>query len=194
MSESRCRKSVSGSCRGHSRDQRHARHSLLGRDVLVPITLAVILSLLISPLVVRSLRRLGRGHLFGARAVLVLPTACGALATVLGSRSRAWRRACRSTSARSVGQNRVNELTVDRLAAFTSQTERLVGERREPRAASEATPRSLTPRTPADAPGTADGSPDAATPPAPRCVAAAPVPRGRTRPPHPFRWKCINRR
>ena len=34
---------------------------------------------------------------------------------------------------------KMNELTVDRLAAFTSQTERLIGERHEARAESEST-------------------------------------------------------
>ena len=43
-----------------------------GRDVLVPITLAVILSLLIAPLV-RVLRRIGFGHILSVlAAVLVL--------------------------------------------------------------------------------------------------------------------------
>ena len=48
------------------------------RDVLVPITLAVILSLLLSPLV-RALRRLGLGAASSViAAVLVLTLACGA--------------------------------------------------------------------------------------------------------------------
>jgi predicted PurR-regulated permease PerM len=55
------------------------------RDVLVPITLAFILSLLIAPLV-RSLRRLGLGQTLSAlAAVLVLALSFGAIAAVIGS-------------------------------------------------------------------------------------------------------------
>jgi len=150
-----------------------------GREVLVPITLAVILSLLISPLV-RVLRRLGLGPTSSVLAgVLVLTMALGAVASVIGVQVAHMVKSLPQYE-RTIRHKlyKVNELTVDRLAAFTSQTERLVGERREPRAASDATPRSLTPRTPADAPGTpADGSPDAATPPAPLSASPpAPVP------------------
>jgi predicted PurR-regulated permease PerM len=55
------------------------------RDVLVPITLAFILSLLIAPLV-RSLRRLGLGQTLSVlAAVLVLALSFGAIAAVIGS-------------------------------------------------------------------------------------------------------------
>ena len=55
------------------------------RDVLVPITLAVILSLLISPLV-RLLRRLGVGQSLSAlAAVLILVLACAGFAVVIGT-------------------------------------------------------------------------------------------------------------
>jgi predicted PurR-regulated permease PerM len=55
------------------------------RDVLVPITLAFILSLLIAPLV-RGLRRFGLNQTFSVlAAVLVLGASFGAVATVLGS-------------------------------------------------------------------------------------------------------------
>jgi predicted PurR-regulated permease PerM len=55
------------------------------RDVLVPITLAVILSLLINPLV-RLLRRLGLGQAFSAlAAVLLLVLACASFAVVIGT-------------------------------------------------------------------------------------------------------------
>jgi predicted PurR-regulated permease PerM len=55
------------------------------RDVLVPITLAVILSLLISPLV-RLLRRLGLGQAFSAvAAVAFLVLACASFAVVIGT-------------------------------------------------------------------------------------------------------------
>src|ERR1700724_1949164 len=55
------------------------------RDVLVPITLAFILSLLIAPLV-RALRRLGLGQTLSVlTAVLVLALSFGAVAAVIGS-------------------------------------------------------------------------------------------------------------
>ena len=55
------------------------------RDVLVPITLAVILSLLINPLV-RLLRRLGTGQAFSAlAAVALLVLACASFAMVIGT-------------------------------------------------------------------------------------------------------------
>src|SRR6202451_426219 len=55
------------------------------RDVLVPITLAIILSLLIAPLV-RALRRLGLGQTLSVlAAVLVLAVSFGAIAAVIGS-------------------------------------------------------------------------------------------------------------
>ena len=55
-----------------------------GREVLVPITLAVILSLLISPLV-RVLRRLGLGATSSVlAAVLVLTVLLGSVASVIG--------------------------------------------------------------------------------------------------------------
>src|ERR1700720_4625120 len=56
-----------------------------GRDVLVPVTLAVILSLLIAPLV-RLLRRIGFGHILSVlAAVLVLGFSFAAVAGVIGS-------------------------------------------------------------------------------------------------------------
>src|ERR1700719_4983575 len=55
------------------------------RDVLVPITLAVILSLLIAPLV-RALRRLGLGQTLSVlAAVVVLAFSFAAVAGVIGS-------------------------------------------------------------------------------------------------------------
>jgi predicted PurR-regulated permease PerM len=106
------------------------------RDVLVPITLAVILSLLLSPLV-RALRHLGLGATSSViAAVLALTLACGAVAAVIGVQA--------ARMAASVPQyertlrhkfTKLNELTVDRLAAFSSQTERIIGDRAEPRVA-----------------------------------------------------------
>jgi predicted PurR-regulated permease PerM len=55
-----------------------------GRDVLVPITLAVILSLLIAPLV-RMLRHVGLGQTMSVlAAVLVLVFSCASMAVVIG--------------------------------------------------------------------------------------------------------------
>src|SRR5882757_1360346 len=55
-----------------------------GRDVLVPVTLAVILSLLIAPLV-RALRSVGMGQTLSVlAAVLGLAVAVGAAAAVIG--------------------------------------------------------------------------------------------------------------
>src|SRR3981189_3592567 len=55
------------------------------RDVLVPITLALILSLLIAPLV-RALRRIGLGQALSVlAAVLVLAFSFAAVAGVIGS-------------------------------------------------------------------------------------------------------------
>src|SRR5271163_3785212 len=55
------------------------------RDVLVPITLAFILSLLIAPLV-RALRRLGLGQTLSVLAAVVsLALVFGAIASVIGS-------------------------------------------------------------------------------------------------------------
>src|SRR5580658_8579331 len=55
------------------------------RDVLVPVTLAFILSLLIAPLV-RALRRIGLGQTLSVlAAVFVLALSCGAVAGVIGS-------------------------------------------------------------------------------------------------------------
>ena len=57
----------------------------LGRDVLVPVTLAVILSFLIAPLV-RRLRRLGLGHSPSVvTAVLIFAIGFAAVATVIGA-------------------------------------------------------------------------------------------------------------
>ena len=121
------------------------------REVLVPITLALILSLLISPLV-RSLRRLGLGATSSVlAAALVLTVSVGSVASVIGVQVAHMVKSLPQYE-RTIRHKlyKVNELTVDRLAAFTSQTERLVGERHEPREASEPPPTSLTPGSPAD--------------------------------------------
>jgi predicted PurR-regulated permease PerM len=115
------------------------------REVLVPITLAVILSLLISPLV-RSLRRVGLGATSSVlAAALVLTVSLGSVASVIGVQVAHMVKSLPQYE-RTIRHKlyKMNELTVDRLAAFTSQTERLIGERHEARA-SESTSTALTP-------------------------------------------------
>jgi predicted PurR-regulated permease PerM len=108
------------------------------RDVLLPITLAVILSLLISP-VVRVLRRWGLGATSSVlAAALVLTLACGAVAAVIGVQVVRMAQSLPQYE-RTIQRKftKLNEMTIDRLAAFTNQTERVLGERGEggPRAA-----------------------------------------------------------
>ena len=114
------------------------------REVLVPITLAVILSLLISPLV-RSLRRVGLGPTSSVlAAVLLLTVSLGSVASVIGVQVAHMVKSLPQYE-RTIRHklHKMNEFTVDRLAAFTSQTERLIGERHEARA-SESTATGLT--------------------------------------------------
>ncbi len=141
------------------------------RDVLVPITLAVILSLLLSPLV-RALRRLGLGATSSViAAVLALTLACGAVAGVIGV--QAARMAASFPQYERTLRNKftkLNQLTVDRLAAFTSQTERIISDRAEPRTAAAPTPSGPAPATPTPATPTpatlATATPRAEAPPA----------------------------
>jgi predicted PurR-regulated permease PerM len=56
-----------------------------GRQVLIPVTLAIMLSILLAPLV-RALRRIGAGRIFSVlTTVLLLALACTAAAVVLGT-------------------------------------------------------------------------------------------------------------
>jgi predicted PurR-regulated permease PerM len=85
------------------------------REVLVPITLAVILSLLMSPLV-RVLRRLGLGATSSVlAAVLGLTVALGAMASILGVQVAHMVRSLPQYE-RTIRHKlyKVNELTVDR--------------------------------------------------------------------------------
>jgi predicted PurR-regulated permease PerM len=109
------------------------------RDVLVPVTLAFILSLLIAPLV-RALRRIGLGQTLSVlAAVLVLALSFGAIAAVIGSQL--------VHMAGSVPQyertledklETLNNLTVRRVNTFTAQAGRAIN--RNP-----ATPQPLEP-------------------------------------------------
>src|SRR5271156_5821898 len=105
------------------------------RDVLVPITLAVILSLLISPLV-RRLRRVGLGP---TSSVLVLAVLIASLAAVLGVqvvRMSASLPQYEATIRHKLST--LNEMTVGRLTALSEQAERIIGEHVEPPAAGAA--------------------------------------------------------
>jgi predicted PurR-regulated permease PerM len=116
------------------------------RDVLVPVTLAFILSLLIAPLV-RALRRIGFGQTLSVlAAVLVLALSFGAIAAVIGSQL--------VHMAGSVPQyertledklETLNNLTVRRVNTFTAQAGRAIN--RNP-----ATPQPLAPDATATTP------------------------------------------
>jgi predicted PurR-regulated permease PerM len=103
------------------------------RDVLVPITLAFILSLLIAPLV-RGLRRFGLNQTFSVlAAVLVLGASFGAVATVLGS--QLVRMAASLPQYEKTIRLKLETLdgaTVGRLNSFTGQAGRLFNRRPEP--------------------------------------------------------------
>jgi len=110
------------------------------RDVLVPITLAVILSLLIAP-VVRALRRLNLGATSSVLvAVLALAVIVGSFAAVIGVQM--------ARMAASLPQyehtirdklTTLDKMTVGRLKAINFQAGRIIGEHVEPPAAVAAT-------------------------------------------------------
>jgi predicted PurR-regulated permease PerM len=103
-----------------------------GRDVLVPVTLAFILSLLVAPLV-RALRRIGFGQTLSVlAAVFVLALCFGAIAGMIGSQL--------VRMADSVPQyertledklETLNSLTVRRVNIFTAQAGRALNRNRE---------------------------------------------------------------
>lgn len=134
-----------------------------GRDVLVPVTLAVILSLLIAPLV-RALRSVGLGQTLSVlAAVLGLALAMGATAAVIGMQ------VVKMTAGLPHYEETIrhklttlNDITVGRLKSLTGQAGRFIDQNAAARApADAAAPRSSTaegtrvPRTqapPAEAP------------------------------------------
>ncbi len=156
------------------------------RDVLLPITLAVILSLLLSPLV-RALRHLGIGRTASVlAAVLVLTLSCASVAAMIGVQ------VARMASGLPLYEKSIryklmtlNEMTVDRLTALTGQAERIISEhderdgRDEPGAAETST-RVLQKPNPAarvSPPGSlTSGAPPSGTPLTTAPVAAAPIP------------------
>jgi predicted PurR-regulated permease PerM len=100
-----------------------------GRDVLIPITLAVILSLLIAP-IVRRLRRLGLGHTSSVlAAVLVCTAVFAAGAIVIGSQLVSMAASLPQYEQTVRGKlAALDELTAKRLDALKGPAERIVGE------------------------------------------------------------------
>jgi len=110
-----------------------------GRDVLVPVTLAVILSLAIAPLV-RVLRRIGLGRSFSVLvAVLALALSFTAAAAIIGVqvvRMTASLPQYEQTIRHKLAT--VNEMTLSTLQAFSVQTERIIDRNAAKRAAAAA--------------------------------------------------------
>jgi predicted PurR-regulated permease PerM len=100
-----------------------------GRDVLVPVTLAVILSLAVAPLV-RALRRLGLGQTFSVLgAVLMLALACAAVAVVIGIQLvRMTQSLPQYEETIRYKLSTLNEMTVGRLNTLSGQARRIVGQ------------------------------------------------------------------
>ncbi len=100
------------------------------RDVLVPITLAVILSMLIAPLV-RLSRRLGLGQTWSVlAAVLMLGFSFAAVALVIGSQLVLMAQSLphyEQTIERKI--KTLNDVTVGKVDAFTAQAGRLLNRR-----------------------------------------------------------------
>jgi predicted PurR-regulated permease PerM len=122
-----------------------------GRDVLVPVTLAVILSLLIAPLV-RVLRSVGMGQTLSVlAAVLGLALAVGAAAAVIGVQ------VVKMTASLPQYEQTIryklttlNEITVGRLKSFNGQAGRFIEQNAAARAPAEAAaPRSSMTEAPA---------------------------------------------
>ena len=103
------------------------------RDVLVPVTLAVILSLLIAPLV-RVLRRIGLGQTLSVlAAVLVLAFSFAAVAGVIGSQFV--RMAASLPQYQRTIEHKLavlNDLTVGKFNELTGQARRLTNRQTEP--------------------------------------------------------------
>jgi predicted PurR-regulated permease PerM len=99
----------------------------VGRDVLIPLTLALMLSLLIAPLV-RALRRIGLGQTPAVlAAVLMLALAVAATAVMLGT--QVLRMAASLPQYQETIQQKLqnlDEMTVGRLNALTSEVSRFI--------------------------------------------------------------------
>jgi predicted PurR-regulated permease PerM len=116
----------------------------LARDILVPVTLAFILSLLIAPLV-RALRRVGFGQTWSVlAAVLMLALTFGAAATVIGS--QLVRMATNLPKYERTLERKLetlNNVTVGRINSLTTQAGRVFN-RREETAQPQPQPQPLT--------------------------------------------------
>jgi predicted PurR-regulated permease PerM len=97
------------------------------RDVLVPITLAFILSLLIAPLV-RGLRRIGLGQTLSViAAVLVLALSFGAVAAVIGTQLVHMSESLPKYERTLEGKvETLNNLTLKRVSALTAHARRVL--------------------------------------------------------------------
>src|SRR6202790_3255755 len=119
------------------------------RDVLVPITLAFILSLLIAPLV-RALRRLGFGQTLSVlAAVLVLTLSFGAIAAVIGSQLVHMAESLpqyERTLERKM--ETLNDLTVRRMNSLTAQAGRALNRNTEVSQPSTLQPDATAPKMP----------------------------------------------
>jgi predicted PurR-regulated permease PerM len=98
-----------------------------GREVLIPITLAIMLSFLLAPLV-RALRRIGAGRILSVLAtVVVLTIACTAVAVLLGTQIL---RIAESLPQYEATVQRklktVDEVTIGRLRLITREASRLI--------------------------------------------------------------------
>jgi predicted PurR-regulated permease PerM len=124
-----------------------------GRDVLVPITLAVILSLLIAPLV-RALRHIGFGQTSSVLgAVLALALSCGAAAAMIGV--QVVRMAASLPQYEETIQDKLatlNDMTVGRLRKLSGQAGRIIN----PRAGKLGAASSMRPSGQTDTPDTPD--------------------------------------
>jgi predicted PurR-regulated permease PerM len=103
------------------------------RDVLVPVTLAIILSLLIAPLV-RGLRRLGLGQTLSVlAAVLVLALSFGAVATMIGTQlihmASSLPKYERTLERKA---EKLNNLAVKPVSAITAQADRFLNKNTTP--------------------------------------------------------------
>ena len=99
----------------------------VGRDVLVPLALAIMLSFLMAP-VVRALRRIGVGHAPSVlMAVLTLTVSCMAVAVVLGMQTLRMAESLPQYEATVQRKLKtLDELTVGRLRLLTREASRLL--------------------------------------------------------------------
>lgn len=118
----------------------------LGRDVLIPLTLALMLSLLIAPLV-RLLRRIRLGQTPAVLvAVLVLALSLSAIAAAVGT--QVLRMAASLPQYQDTIQHKLqnlDEMTVGRLNTLTSEASRLIDRRRTAVASSTTAPADTQP-------------------------------------------------